>query len=167
MGVGALACLVRAALSHRMNSDPPLTSLSSSLSWAQCGWGVGAGNGGAQGLVVSAGHTLTLLSPAGSDGSMPSLPVSGPCCWDCTLQNSIYRLLHQAGSTHSSLAPRPCAAWWASLQLWLRGKLRAHGGSGPEGQRSSSDCGGWGGGQVMDLEAGNPCLLLLAPLPHL
>lgn len=81
--------------------------------------------------------------PAGSGGSMPSPPACGPCCWGCIWLSSACRPPRPAGWTLSSSAPHPCAAWWASRPPWPRGRQQAHGGSGPEGQRSSSDCGGW------------------------
>lgn len=80
--------------------------------------------------------------PAGSGGLTPSPPACGPCCWRCTWPSSTCRLTHPAGWTPSSSAPCPCAAWWASRQLWPRRRRQVPGGSGPEGQRSSSDCGG-------------------------
>lgn len=99
-----------------------------------------AGWGGA----CPAGGTLTppLLAPAGSGGLTPSPLACGPCCWGCTWLSSTCRLCRPAGWTPSSSAPRPCAAWWASRRLWPQGRQQAHGGSGPEGQRNSSDGGG-------------------------
>lgn len=88
------------------------------------------------------GPPSTPAFPSGSGGLMPSPPACGPCCWGCTWPISTCRLPRPAGWTRSSSAPCPCAAWWASRQLWPRGRQRARGGSGPEGQRSSSDCGG-------------------------
>lgn len=114
--------------------------------------------------------------PVGCGGLTPSPPACGPCCWGCTWPSSTCRLPRPAGWTRSNSAPCPCAAWWASRQPWPRRRRRAHGGSGPEGQRSSSDCGGRTDGRTNpelcpQPGAGHLCLasfltcLTLSPLP--
>lgn len=107
-------------------------------------------------------------SPTGSGGSTPSPPACGPCCWGCTWLSSTCRRPHPAGWTHSSSARCPCAAWWASRRPWPRGRRQAHGGSGPEGQISSSDCGGrTDDAQARDSPSGGgtprPCLSYSPP----
>ena len=123
----------------------PLGSGSCPLS--RVGWRQEAGQGGGCCPAEMGPHTSPTL-PTGSGGLTPSPPACGPCCWGCTWPGSTCRLPHPAGWTRSSSAPCPCAAWWASQQPWPRGRQQAHGGSGPEGQRSSNDCGGRTDGQT-------------------
>ena len=123
-----------------------------------------------RGRLIPPRWALTPALPAGSGGSTPSPLACGPCCWRCTWPSSTCRLPRPAGWTRSSSAPRPCAAWWASQPPWPRGRRRAHGGSGPEGQRSSSDCGGRTDGRtgpgLCPQRRQGPSVLHLSYLPH-